>query len=147
MASVNIYITFNGNCEEAFNFYKSVFGGDFPYIGRYKDMPPADGGKAFSGQDGELIMHVSLPISKETVLMGSDTGGEWAKDFKQGNNFSISINAGSKEEADRIFNALSAGGQVTMPLGNTFWGDYFGMFKDKFGINWMMSFNDKPKEK
>jgi PhnB protein len=147
MASVNVYLTFNGNCEEAFNFYRSVFGGNFPYLGRYKDMPPSDDGKTLSGPEGELIMHVSLPVGKETILMGSDTGGEWAKDFTQGNNFSISISADSKEEADRIFDGLSAGGQVTMPLANTFWGDYFGMFRDKFGINWMMSFNDKPKEK
>ena len=77
------------------------------------------------------------------MLMGSDTGGEWAASFKQGNNFSISVNAASKDEADRIFNALSAGGQVTMPLANTFWGDYFGMLTDKFGINWMMSYNEQ----
>ena len=90
-------------------------------------------------------MHVSLPISKETILMGSDTGGEWSAGFKAGNNFSISISADSKEEADRLFNGLSAGGTVTMPLANTFWGDYFGMFNDKFGISWMMSFNENQK--
>src|SRR6478672_6779142 len=100
MTFVNVYLTFNGNCEEAFNFYKSVFGGNFPYLGRYKDMPPSDGGTAAIGAEGELIMHVSIPISNETMLMGSDTGGEWAKDFTQGNNFSISISADSKEEAD-----------------------------------------------
>ena len=77
--------------------------------------------------------------------MGSDSGGEWASDLKVGNNISISINAGSKEEADRVFNALAGGGQVTMPMGNTFWGDYFGMCTDKFGINWMMSFNENSK--
>jgi PhnB protein len=139
MASINVYLTFNGNCEQAFNFYRSVFGGEFPYIGRYKDMP-ADGGKPIDPKDAERIMHVSLPISQETMLMGSDTGGEWASSFKQGNNFSISIHAGSKEEADKLFNGLSAGGQVTMPMSNTFWGDYFGMFSDQFGINWMVSF-------
>jgi PhnB protein len=139
MASINVYLTFNGNCEQAFNFYKSVFGGEFPYIGRYKDMP-ADGGKPIDPKDADRIMHVSLPISQETTLMGSDTGGEWASSFKQGNNFSISILAGSKDEADRLFNGLSDGGQVTMPMNNTFWGDYFGMFTDQFGINWMISF-------
>ncbi|WP_336518300.1 VOC family protein [Pollutibacter soli] len=144
MTVVNVYLTFNGNCEEAFNFYKSVFGGEFPYIGRYKDMP-SEGGKEISTADGEKIMHVSLPISKETMLMGSDTGGEWAKNFSQGNNFSISVGTDSKEEADRIFNGLAAGGRVTMPLNNTFWGDYFGMLTDKFGINWMMSYQESKK--
>ncbi len=146
MASVNVYLTFNGNCEAAFNFYKSVFGGEFPYLGRFKDMPPQPGGKEMSAEDGEKIMHVSLPISKETMLMGSDTGGEWSSSFKQGNNFSISVNADTKEEADKIFNALAQGGQITMPLNNTFWGDYFGMLTDQFGINWMMSFNENQKK-
>jgi PhnB protein len=114
MTTVNVYLTFNGNCEEAFNFYKSVFGGEFPYIGRYKDMPPQDGQK-MDNKDAEKIMHVSLAISKETVLMGSDTGGEWASSYSQGNNFSISINTDKKAEADRLFNGLSSGGQVTCP--------------------------------
>jgi PhnB protein len=142
MATVNAYLTFNGNCEEAFLFYKSVFGGEFPYLGRFKDMPQDDANK-MDPEMGEKIMHVSLPISKETILMGSDTGGEWAASFKQGNNFSISITASSKEEADRLFQGLSAGGNVTMPMDSTFWGDYFGMWQDKFGINWMMSFDEK----
>jgi len=141
MTTVNVYLNFDGNCEQAFNFYKSVFGGDFPYIGRYKDMPPQEGGKAFPEDQGNRIMHVSLPISKETMLMGSDTGGEWAADYKQGNNFSISINTDNREEADRLFKALSQGGRVTMPMNDTFWGDYFGMFTDKFGVNWMVSFH------
>ena len=144
MATVNVYLTFNGNCEEAFLFYQSVFGGEFPYIGKFKDMPQEDGNKMDPAM-GEKIMHVSLPISKETCIMGSDTGGEWASSYKPGNNFSISINASSKEEADRLFNGLSAGGNVTMPMDNTFWGDYFGMWTDKFGINWMMSFNETHK--
>lgn len=146
MTTVNVYLTFNGNCEEAFNFYKSAFGGDFPYVGRYKDMPPQEGHKIDS-QDAEKIMHISLPISKETVLMGSDTGGEWASNYAQGNNFSISINTDKKAEADRLFNGLSSGGQVTMPMNKTFWGDYFGMFTDKFGVNWMISFNEAPQNK
>lgn len=144
MATVNAYLTFNGNCEEAFLFYQSVFGGEFPYIGRFKDMPQ-EGGNKMDPALAEKIMHVSLPISKETCLMGSDTGGEWASSFKEGNNFSISINASSKEEANRLFNGLSAGGNVTMPMDTTFWGDYFGMWQDKFGINWMMSFNENQK--
>jgi len=147
MASVNIYLTFDGNCEEAFEFYKSVFGGEFPYVGRYKDMPPSEeGGKPVSDKEGNKIMHMSLPISKETMLMGSDTGGEWASSFKQGNNFSISVNAESRDEADKVFNGLSKGGQVTMPMNKTFWGDYFGMWTDKFGINWMVSYNENVEK-
>ncbi len=143
MATVNIYLTFNGNCEEAFKFYQSVFGGEFPYIGRFKDMPPGEGdGKLTPGEENR-IMHVSLPISKETMLMGSDTGGEWGANYLQGNNFTISITAENKAEADKLFNGLSAGGKVTMPPGKTFWSDYFGMLTDKFGINWMVSVEGK----
>ena len=142
MATVNIYLTFNGNCEEAFNFYKSVFGGEFPYIGRFKEMPP-DENYRLNPEEENRIMHVSLPISKETMLMGSDTGGQWAAGFKQGNNFTISITADSREEADKLFNGLSAGGAVTMPLSKTFWSDYFGMLNDKFGIAWMVSVENK----
>ena len=141
MTTVNAYLTFNGNCEEAFNLYRSVFGGEFPYLGRYKDMPQEEGKKTDS-KDAEKIMHVSLPISKETMLMGSDTGGDWASNFSRGNNIAVSISTDSNGEADRLFNGLSAGGNVTMPMNKTFWGDYFGMFTDKFGINWMVSFNE-----
>ncbi len=144
MTTVNIYLTFNGNCEEAFTFYQSVFGGEIPYMGRFGDMP-SDSGHTLAPEDANKIMHVSLPISKETVLMGSDTAGEWAAGFTAGNNFSISINTDSKEEADRHFAGLSAGGKVTMPMNSTFWGDYFGMFTDKFGINWMISFKEEVK--
>lgn len=146
MTTVNVYLTFNGNCLEAFNFYKSVFGGEFPYVGRYKDMPTNEV-KPVPAEDSEKIMHISLPISTETALMGSDTGGEWAANFAQGNNFSLSINTDSKESADRLFTGLSVGGQVTMPMASTFWGDYFGMFTDKFGINWMVSFAENPMQK
>jgi PhnB protein len=144
MATVNVYLTFNGNCEEAFNFYKSVFGGEFPYLGRFGEMPPSDEHKV-PAEHANRIMHVSLPISKETVIMGSDTGGEWATGFTQGNNFSVSISTDSREEADRLFNGLSAGGTVTMAMNPTFWGDYFGMFTDKFGVQWMVSFDTKSK--
>ena len=140
MPQVNPYINFKGNCEEAFNFYKSVFGGEFPMVGRYKDMPPSEGAHA-PAMDGEKIMHMSLPISKETCLMGSDVGGEWAKNIAEGNNIQISINAETEDEATRIFNGLSAGGRVNMALEKTFWGALFGMFTDKFGINWMVNYD------
>lgn len=140
MPTTNTYLNFNGNCEEAFNFYRSVFGGEFNYLGRFGEMPPSDDYKV-PDSDKDLVMHVSLPIGT-SVLMGSDVGGAWAPSYKQGNNFSVSVTADSKDDADRIFNALAEGGTITMPMNQTFWGDYFGMLTDKFGINWMMSFND-----
>ncbi|MDO5655886.1 MAG: VOC family protein [Flavobacteriaceae bacterium] len=141
MATTNIYLNFDGNCEEAFNFYKSVFGGEFSYIGRFGDMPESEDYKV-SETDKNKVMHVSLPIGS-SVLMGSDTGGDWAASLIKGNNFSVSVTADNKEEADNVFNALLEGGQITMPLETTFWGDYFGMLTDKFGINWMVSFNEE----
>jgi PhnB protein len=138
MTSVNVYLTFNGNCEEAFNFYKTVFGGEFGFVGRYKDMPPVDG-KSAPASEGERIMHISLPISKETSLMGSDSSDAFGHATVIGNNFSISVNTDSKSNADNLFKKLSAGGNVNMPMADTFWGSYFGMCTDKFGINWMMS--------
>lgn len=143
MATTNTYLNFNGNCEEAFSFYKSVFGGEFSYLGRFAEMPESEDYKV-SEEDKNKIMHISLPIGIST-LMGSDVGGEWAPTFLQGNNFSISITADSKEEADRLFKELADGGQITMPLESTFWGDYFGMLTDKFGINWMLSFNEQQQ--
>ncbi|RZK15191.1 MAG: VOC family protein [Flavobacterium sp.] len=143
MATVNIYLTFDGNCEEAFQFYGSVFGNEPSFMGRFKDMPSEEGCEPMSEVDGNKIMHVTLPISAETMLMGSDTFGDWSPQFKQGNNFSVSINATSKEEADTLFNALSIGGNVTMPMEITFWGAYFGMFTDKFGINWMVNYDEE----
>lgn len=142
MTTVNIYLNYNGNCEEAFNFYQSVFGGEFSYVGRFKEIPPQEGIPPLSEEMGNKIMHISLPISKETMLMGSDTGGEWAPAFRQGNNFAISVNTDSKENADRFFNALASGGNITMPIGKTFWGDYFGMVEDRFGVNWMVSYGE-----
>lgn len=141
MTTINIYLTFNGNCEEAFNFYKSVFGGDFQYMGRFKEMS-GNGEYPVSPDDAEKIMHVSLPISKETTLMGSDTAGEWGATFVQGNNFSISISTDTKQEAERLFNGLADGGRITMPLSKTFWSEYYGMLTDKFGINWMVGLSD-----
>lgn len=136
--TVNAYVNFDGRCEEAFNFYKSIFGGEFDFLGRYKDMPSGEGEHP-AGYDGDKIMHVSLPISNETKLMGSDAGGDWAKWLNKGNNMSISINVEDTKEADRIFYSLANDGKITVPLEKAFWGDYFGMLEDKFGINWMMS--------
>jgi PhnB protein len=146
MATVNVYLNFPGNCEEAFLFYRSVFGGEFPYIGRFKDMPPQEGMPPLPPEMADWIMHVSLPISAETMLMGSDTGGEWAPEYVQGNNFSISINTKDQAEAERLFAALSEGGTVTMPAGPTFWSPYFGMFTDRFGVNWMVSLEGEEQQ-
>ncbi len=145
MATVNPYITFLGNCEEAFNHYKSVFGGEFSLINRFSEMPPQEG-MELPKEALNKIMHISLPISNETLLMGSDTGGEWAAKTVVGNNITISITADSKEQADHFFNSLSEGGKVNMPMDVTFWGSYFGMCTDKFDINWMISFRQAPSE-
>lgn len=138
MTTVNPYLTFNGTCEEAFNHYRSVFGGDFTYVGKFKDMPD-NPDCAVAEEDLEKIMHISLPISDETVLMGSDSSDAFGQATVEGNNFSISINTDSVEEVTRIYQELSEGGQIKMPLNKTFWGAYFGMFVDRFGIHWMVN--------
>lgn len=138
MTTVNIYLTFDGNCESAFNFYKSVFGGEFASFNKFSEMPESPEFK-IPDEEKNRIMHVSLPVSKETILMGSDTAGGYGPKFVVGNNFSISVNPDNRAEADRIFNALSAGGQVTMPMQDQFWGSYFGTLTDQFGINWMVN--------
>lgn len=138
---MNAYLTFNGNCETVFNFYKKVLGGEFAMLMRFKDMPAGSGPKP-SAVEAKRIMHVALPISKETILMGSDTSiSMGGPKIMPGNNFSLSLSTSTKEEADRIFKALSAKGKVTMPIMNTFWGSYFGMLTDQFGTNWMVSFD------
>ena len=137
MTTVNPYLYFNGNCEEAFNFYKSAFSREFKYIGRYKDVPQTDK-HLFQEQDNK-IMHVSLPISEETVLMGADNA-ELSNRNISTTNFSLSINTDKKEEADRLFRKLSEGGKVKLAMNETFWGSYYGIVTDKFGIMWKISF-------
>lgn len=142
MAQINPYLTFNGNFEAAFMFYKKVFGVEFSYIGRFNEMPSDENSKPLSEEDGNKIMHVSLPISKETNLFGSDTSEAFGHEVAFGNNISISINAASIEEADHLFTGLSEGGKITMPMEKTFWGAYFGMFTDQFNINWMINYDE-----
>lgn len=137
MVTINPYLNFNGETEEAFKYYQSVFGGELSEINRFKDMPDAEN---IPEQDREKVMHVSLPIGKGNVLMGSDIMGSMASNFKLGNNFYISINTQSREETERIFKELSRGGKIEMELEETFWGSYFGMFTDKYGINWMVDY-------
>ena len=142
--SINPYLTFPGNCEEAFNFYRSVFGGKFTYVGRFNEMPPADGLK-MSAEEANKIMHISLPIGNGSVLMGSDSSEAFGHATNIGNNFSISVDATGTAEADKLYKGLSAGGQATMPMSHTFWGSYFGMLCDKFGMQWMISYDAHKK--
>ncbi|HLA98756.1 MAG TPA: VOC family protein [Anaerolineales bacterium] len=135
MATINPYLNFNGNCEEAFNFYKSVFGGEFMDIQRFKDVPSE---AALPEDEGEMIMHVALPIGDGNFLMGSDQPSSMGK-VTRGDNVQISIQTDSDNETDRLFSRLAAGGQVTMALQETFWGARFGMLVDKFGIHWMVN--------
>ena len=139
MASINPYLHFNGNAEEAFTFYKSVFGGEFVTLIRFKDMQFE--GAPNNEKEAEKIMHVALPIGKHNVLMGSDTPEQLGKHNEMETRSKISIGAESKEEADKIFNGLSAGGTVEMPMEDSFWGSYFGMFRDKYGIEWMINYD------
>ena len=144
MASINPYLIFNGNCEAAFLFYQSVFGGEFPFIGKFKDMPPADNCPPLSAEDANKVMHVTLPIGGGSILMGSDSNSQSGQ-VAFGANVSLSINADSRIEADKLFNGLSAGGKVVMAMQDTFWGAYFGMFVDKYEIHWMINFDENPK--
>ncbi len=137
---INPYLNFNGNTEEAFNFYKSVFGGDFFMVMRYKDTPEGD---KIPEADANKIMHMSLPIGEGNVIMGTDMLESMGQRVNAGENILLSISASSKEDADKVFSGLSAGGKVEIEMQNMFWGEYFGMFKDKFGIAWMVSFNNK----
>lgn len=140
MATVNIYLSFEGNCEEAFTFYRSVFGSEFSCLGRYGDMPSPD--RPLSDAEKNKVMHVGLPVSRETVLLGCDM----LEDFHAGNNFSICITPESEAEGRRIFTALSEGGTVVMPLEKSFWNSLFGMVNDRFGVSWMMDYALNGKE-
>jgi PhnB protein len=143
VAIINTYLHFEGNTEAAFNFYKSVFGGEFATFQRYSNIPDQSGFGEVSEGEKEKIMHVALPIGKENVLMGADTLNCMRHQISIGNNSSISISTESKEETERIFNGLAEGGKVTMPLTKTFWSEYFGMCSDKFGIQWMVNYDHK----
>lgn len=137
MTAINPYLSFSGNAEEAFEFYRSVFGGDFLAVMRWSDNP--DAGDMPAG-DQQKIMHVALPLGDGQVLMGADSPESMGGPLQTGNNFAITIEPDSEEEARRLFDGLAAGGQVTMPLEQTFWGALFGMFTDKYGIRWMVNY-------
>jgi len=137
MAKMNPYLNFNGKAEEAFNFYKSVFGGEFSAVHRMGEMP---GGENIAENEKNNIMHISLPINEHTTLMASDIMPSYGHVLAEGNNVQISLHPESREETEYLFNGLSAEGKVEMPLEDTFWGAYFGSFKDKYGIYWMVNF-------
>lgn len=134
MSECNVYLTFNGNCREAFDFYRRVFGGEFEYVATFAELPDK---YPKSAEDENRIMHVSLRV-KDGVLMGSDTSST-TPPVDTGNNFSISITTSSVEETDTFIEKMATNGKVTMSAEHTFWGAYFGMCQDQFGINWMFS--------
>ena len=138
MPVINPYLCFNGNTEEAFEFYKSVFGGEFTVKVRFSEMPSE---KPMPASAANQLAHVSLPIGKGNLLMGSDAPEGFGPPLTIGNNFSVSVSTDSEAEADKLFNGLSSGGKITMPIGKAPWGAYFGMFTDKFGISWMVSYD------
>jgi len=136
MSKINVYLTFNGNCEEAFNFYRKVFNGKIRMLNRFKEMP-ANPDFPVAESLADKVMHVTLQIDEGTLLMGSDSG--IPETLEVGNNFSLSVTPETVEEADKLFADLGEGGKVTMPLDKTFWGAYFGTLQDRFGINWMIN--------
>ena len=142
MAQINPYIHFNGNAEEAFTFYKSVFGGEFAMISRFKDISSPE--FPVSENEANKIMHIALPIGKN-FLMANDVPESMGRTNENENRSKISINAESKEEAVMLFNALSAGGQIEVPIEESPGGSYFGMFRDKYGIEWMVDFDPQNK--
>jgi len=139
MPTINPHINFNGNAEEAFGFYKSVFGGEFTKIVRLKELASPE--FPVEDADAEKILYIGLPIGKNNVLIGNDVPSFMGKVNEMENRSKISISATSKEEADRLFSGLSAGGNIEMPMDNSPWGTYFGGFRDKYGIEWEVEFN------
>jgi PhnB protein len=134
---LNVYLNFSGNAEEAFNFYRSVFGGEFTSLVRFKDMPMP--GRKLAPQDEKKLMHIALPVGKD-LLMASDTLESMGHRVVNGSNVILSLHPESKEEADRLFRGLSAGGKVEMPMAKQVWGDYYGSFSDKYGVLWMVNY-------
>jgi PhnB protein len=141
MALINPHINFNGNAEEAFTFYKSVFGGEFAKIIRFKDL--ASGGFKVEKNEEDKIMHIALPIGKGSVLMANDVPEFMGRTNENENRSKIVITAESKAEADKLFNGLSVGGEIEGPIGDSPWGSYFGCFRDKYGIEWIVDFDPK----
>jgi PhnB protein len=144
MTTFNIYLNFNGNAEEAFNYYKSVFGGEIVMIQRFNETPEAG---ETSPADGNKIMHISMSVGKNMMLMATDALESKGHKLTVGNNFHISVSTESEDETRQIFGGLSEGGKVEVPLGKMFWGAYFGMCTDKFGVQWMVSYDAARNQK
>jgi len=142
MPLINPHINFNGNAEEAFTFYKSVFGGEFANIMRFKDLSSSD--FPVPEKEANKIMHIALPIGKN-VLMGNDVPEIMGKTNERENRSKIAIGTESKEEADKLFNGLAVGGEIEFPIGDSPWGSYFGSLRDKYGIEWMVDYDPKYK--
>jgi PhnB protein len=136
LSSVNPYLSFNGVCENAFNFYKSVFGGEFDEVHRYKDIPEQE----IPESEKEKIMHISLQLTEQVWLMGADSSELFGQTTKFGDCVTITICTSNEEETRKIYNALSEGGEISMPLEKTFWADLYAVFADKFGITWAINF-------
>lgn len=136
---LSTHVAYNGNCEEAFNFYKSIFGGEFDTVQRNKDIPAEAASPVKAGEE-DKILHISLPIGKNSMLMGCDMPAAFGEATRS-NSFNISISTDSETDTERIYNSLLAGGKVNMPLDKTFWGAYFGMVVDKYGVQWMISYD------
>ena len=134
---VNPYLNFAGNAGEALEFYKSVFGGELSSAVKFKDMPME--GVTIPEADGDKMMHIALPIGGDNVLMASDVLESLGQELVPGNNAYVSLHPDSRAEADRIFNGLSEGADIEMPIADQIWGDYFGSLKDKFGVRWMVN--------
>ena len=139
MRAINPWINFNGNAEEAFTFYKSVFGGEFTKIVRFKELASED--FQIPENEANKIMYIGLPIGKQNMLIANDVPEFMGKVNEQENRSKIAVSAESREEADKIFNGLSAGGEVEGPIGDSPWGTYAGMFRDKYGIEWIVEFD------
>ena len=144
MAKINPYIHFNGNAEEAFTFYRSVFGGDFTVLARFKDFAGPE--NPVPDNESEYVMHIALPVGNNNILMASDVPSALGKVNENENRSKIIISADSKSEADNLFNGLSAGGNVEVPISDSPWGTYFGMLRDKYGIEWMVDFDPRTNE-
>jgi PhnB protein len=139
MTRLHSYLNFAGNAEEAFGFYRSVFGGEFSSVVRFKDLPME--GVSIPEGDQDKIMHIALPIGEDNILMASDILPSLGQKLVQGNSVYISVHPTSKKAADRIFTALSEGGEMEMPIADQVWGDYYGSLKDKFGVMWMVNYS------
>ncbi len=139
MNQYNIYLHFPGNCAQAFAFYETVFQQKTTIKSHFKEMPDSENCQV-SAEDGDKIMHITLPLNGGFNLMGCDAISDMATSLAMGNNFAVSVNPDSLEEAQRVFKALSNGGQIGLPLEKSFWGSYFGMLTDQFGINWMVNY-------